>query len=160
MNVATLIYRFEFSVLAAAARVYLIALVGIAQTFCIEIAETTVQAGYDRADWFYRVWAIAHYSEMPETQSVDDVEPDYWFEPLEIVTPLHYLITAPPAFIRVLLPAPAIQVPPAKTKRSRKSSASRTQAPKSPKGRKSAGIAPRKAPTTVRSSTGALIPID
>jgi hypothetical protein len=112
MNIFQAVYKAQLSVLAAATRTYLTAVITIAQTLIVEVAETTVQAGYDRADWFYGVWAEAHYSKMPETQPVEELEPDYWFEPLEVVTlnfePLHRLIAAPAHFtpFDLLPPAP------------------------------------------------------
>jgi hypothetical protein len=107
MNIFEAAYKAQFSVLLPATCTYLTALVAIAQTFCVEIAECTMQAGYDRAVWFYAVWATVHYSELPAMPEDYEVEPDFWFEPSERVAIASVTPAALPNFQSIALLSPA-----------------------------------------------------
>jgi hypothetical protein len=109
-SLPSLIYRSQFSVLVPALQTYAATVVGIAQTLVTEVAELTMQSGYDCATWFYSAWAAVHYSEFPELPEEYEIEPDYWFEPLEaIAIPVasQLPLSAPQGFVTFGLLSPA-----------------------------------------------------
>jgi hypothetical protein len=72
ISIPNYIYTAQFSTLYSALGSYVMAITAIAQTLITEVAGITMQAGYDRAEWFYSVWAECHYSDLPDGERLYD----------------------------------------------------------------------------------------